>query len=77
MDLEEALLLQRQSARIAELESWLNLFIVSYGTRNGDGFRFQMTAERAMHARAALYGPQPTLSISYDLPADMHVLDVL
>lgn len=77
MDLEEQLLLQRQSARIGELEGWLALLVVLHGTRNGDGHRYMLTAEHAQSARAKIPVTELSIVIEYDFPADRYVIDVL
>lgn len=77
MDLEDALLIQRQSARITELEGWLALMIVMYGTANGSGFTYKLCADHATSARAKLSSVRPMIAIEYDFPKDQHTLDVL
>jgi hypothetical protein len=77
VDLEQQLLLQRQLARISELEGWLALMVVLHGTRNGDGYRYTITAQHAQTARARLPVIEPAIAIEYDFPADQHVIDVL
>jgi TRAP-type mannitol/chloroaromatic compound transport system permease small subunit len=77
VDLEDALLLQRQAARIGELEGWLALMIVQYGESNGSGFTYKLCGEHATDARAKLASVSPMIAIEYDLRRDQHVLDVL
>lgn len=77
MDLENQLLLQRQSARISELEGWLALFVIMHGSRNGAGFQYKLCGSHAQDARAQLASIQPTIAVEYDFPSDRHIIDVL
>lgn len=71
------LLLQRQSARIAELESWLALFIVLHGQPNANGFRYKLCQDHASSARGKMASHEPAIAIEYDFGSDMHTLDLL
>ena len=77
MDLDQMLLMQRQSARISELESWLALFIVLHGQPNGSGHRYKLCQDHASSARDKMSGYEPSIAIEYDFAADMHTLDLL
>ncbi len=41
------MLMQRQEARLRELEMWLAFMVVRYGVRTDLGFRLEMTLEEA------------------------------
>jgi hypothetical protein len=77
VDLEQTLLVQRQQARISELEGWLALMIIMYGEPNGSGFTYKLCGSHAHKARAKLAGATPSIAIEYDFPSDRHTLDVL
>lgn len=74
-DLDTRLLIQRQQARIEELQSFLALMIVRHGYPTGNGFRIDMTSEAAQILRSQLDGYQPEVIITYEPGPDMHVLD--
>lgn len=76
-DLETRLLLQRQAARVGELQSFLALLIVKHGYPTDLGFRIDLTTETAAILRSQLEGHEPEVVITYEVGLDMHVLDAL
>lgn len=77
MDLEDQLLLQRLSSRVAELEGWIALFAIMHGTKNGHGFRYSICSEHALEFRRRLGSTAPAVAIEYDPERDRHIIDVL
>jgi hypothetical protein len=76
-DLNTRLLIQRQQARIEELQSFLALLIVRHGYPTDAGFRIDMSSGTAQTLRAQLHGHQPEVVITYEQEMDMHVLDAM
>ncbi len=76
-NLEEQLLIQRLSARVAELESWLSLMVMMYGSPNGQGWKYEISDE-AIHTVRQLAGRvHLSVAITLDIETLVHTIDVL
>lgn len=76
-NLEVNLLLQRMSARIGDLESFLSLLIVRHGYPTDAGFRYDLTNKSAFLLREQLSSSGPSVVITYESALDMHVIDAV